>query len=419
MRYPILLASLGASLLAQGPPNCTGIGLDVDVRCACYKDPNSKLCEMVRAGFYEPRDWSKTKPINLGVGGVIYQPGIPPGNRPAPQPVQPVQPQQARVVPLAHSDYLRFLHPNANLAAGFTSERAVRSPELLDALFGRAESEDARNKAIRAVREMDHVWVSFAAPNDLVVLATGKFEQGAAAGMFYARGIRPVFLGGAGAMIIGPEPAIQGALARLAKPTGNDAGWVARRARETSRGHESWIVNERPAAAGSSVALQAIRRFAIGFQQDGIDGEAVADSEAGAVQVGAWIDRMKTGSAGALDSLAVTRDGSTLRFAAKGDALLAGEAGKAAMNSDFGVELYSVIIGGFPGLPARTVAADKVLAVKTGMKREELLTLLGQPLSVYAIQGLDPPRETWTYQVPFGKQLMVRLDGGVVAVPPR
>jgi hypothetical protein len=57
--------------------------------------------------------------------------------------------------------------------------------------------------------------------------------------------------------------------------------------------------------------------------------------------------------------------------------------------------------------------------VKTGMKREELLTLLGQPLSVYAIQGLDPPRETWTYQVPFGKQLMVRLDGGVVAVPPR
>ncbi len=191
---------------------------------------------MVKAGFYEPRNWSKTKPINLGVGGVIYQPGAPPANRTAPQPVQPVQPQQARVVPLAHSDYLRFLHPNASLAAGFNSQRALRSPELMEALFGRAEGEDARNKAIRAVREIDRVWVSFAAPADLVVLATGKFEQGAAAGMFCARGIRPVFLGGAGAMMIGSEPSIQGALARLAKPAVNDGGWVARRAREMSRG---------------------------------------------------------------------------------------------------------------------------------------------------------------------------------------
>jgi hypothetical protein len=52
------------------------------------------------------------------------------------------------------------------------------------------------------------------------------------------------------------------------------------------------------------------------------------------------------------------------------------------------------------------------------MKREELLTLVGPPLSVAAINGLDTPRETWTYQVPFGKQATVRLDGGVVTAPP-
>jgi hypothetical protein len=43
------------------------------------------------------------------------------------------------------------------------------------------------------------------------------------------------------------------------------------------------------------------------------------------------------------------------------------------------------------------------------MKREEVLSLLGQPLSVSAIQGLDTPRETWTYQVAFGKQLYCEI----------
>ena len=89
------------------------------------------------------------------------------------------------------------------------------------------------------------------------------------------------------------------------------------------------------------------------------------------------------------------------------------------MSSDFGVELYGVVMAGFPGVPTRTVSENQLLAVKTGMKREEVLSLLGQPLSVAGIQGLDPPRETWTYQVPFGKQVTVRLDGGVVTVAPR
>jgi len=38
---------------------------------------------------------------------------------------------------------------------------------------------------------------------------------------------------------------------------------------------------------------------------------------------------------------------------------------------------------------------------------------------VSAIEGLAEPRETWTYQVAFGKQVTVRLDSGVVSVPPR
>jgi hypothetical protein len=221
-------------------------------------------------------------------------------------------------------------------------------------------------------------------------------------------------------MMVGAEPSIQAALARLAKPAAAPAGWVTRRARELSKDHETWIVNEPPPGT-------ALRQFALGFRltgEAGIDGEAVADSEASAEKIAAWVDQMKSAirektGVGALDALTVERSGETLRFTAKGDSLLSGDAGTKAMSSDFGVELYKVIGAGFPGMPSRTVAGDKLSAVKTGMKREEVLSLLGPPLSVSAIQGLDTPRETWTYQVPFGKQLTMRLDDGVVTAAPR
>jgi hypothetical protein len=418
MRYPILIALLGVPFAAQSQPNCTGMALDFDARCGCVKDPSSQLCALVKAGAYEPVDWSKVKPLNLGWGGMPTRPAAP---------VQPIRPQQARVVPLTTKDYLRFLHPNAQLVAGFDFEKVFQSAELMGSLFGQGEGQDARNNVIRALKEMDHMWLSFVGPSDVVVLMTGKFEQGVAAGMFYAQGVRPVFLGGARVMMIGSEPSIQAALARLARPAAT-GGWVTRRARELAQNHETWIVNELPPGANhGATALQSIRQFALGFRltgEMGLDGEAVADSDAGAEKIAAWVEQMKAAirektGVGALDSLTVERAGSTLRFAAKGDKLLDGEAGKAAMNSDLGVELYAVIMAGFPGMPARTVAGDKLLAVKAGMKREEVLTLLGRPLAVSAIQGLDIPREAWTYQVPFGKPLTVRLDGGVVTGPPR
>jgi hypothetical protein len=424
MRYPILVALLAVSHVAQCQPNCTGMALDFDARCACIKDSGSQLCALVKAGAYEPVDWSKIKPLTLGLNPTINIGR--PATRPT-APVQPARPQQARVVPLPTKDYLRFLHPNAQLVAGFDFEKVFQSAELMGSLFGSGEGQDARNNVIRALKEMDHMWLSFVAPSDVVVLMTGKFEQGVAAGMFYAQGIRPVFLGDARVMMIGSEPSIQAALARLAKPAVG-GGWVTRRAREMSKNHETWIVNELPAGSNhGATALQSIRQFALGFRltgEMGLDGEAVADSEASAEKIALWVEQMKAAirektGVGALDSLTVERTGSTLLFAAKGDGLLDGAAGKAAMNTDLGVELYAVIMAGFPGMPSRTVAGDKLLAVKTGMNREEVLKLLGRPLAVSAIQGLDVPRETWTYQAPFGKPLTMRLDGGVVTVPPR
>jgi hypothetical protein len=377
---------------------------------------------MVKKGFYEPHDFSKVK----GLYGT-------PAPQPNAQPVRPAQPQQARVVPLAHKDYLRFLQPNAQLAGGFDFSKILQSPELMATLFGQTDS-DSQTKIAAAFKEMDHLWFGFTAPGDFVVVMTGKFEQGAAAGMFYSDGIRPVFLADAHAMMIGPEPAIQAALARLAKPAPPAAslGWAARRSRDLAKDHETWIVTELPPSSAKDVAkgnsaLASIRRFALGFRLTGegsVDGEVVADSDANAEKIAAWVDQMKTAvrektGTGALDALIFERSGTTLKFTAKSDSLLAGDAGKKAVSSDFGVELYNVILSGFPGAPPRTVAADKLLSVKEGMKRDEVVALLGPPLSVSAIQGLDTPRETWTYQVPFGKPLTIRLDDGIVTAAPR
>ena len=444
MRYSILATLLGVSLLAQAQPNCTGINLDFDARCACIKDPNSQVCALSKMGLYD----GKLKPA-LGPGTPGWttlpntpvspsirstQPSAPRTSRPgAQQAAQPARPQQAWLVPLAHKDYLRFLQPNANLIMGFDFEKISETPELLDSILGGA---DAGPKFAAAIKEMDHMYLSIAGSDDVLILMTGKFEQGAAAGMFYDLGVYPAFLGGAHAMLVGPKTSVLSALARLAKPPATNDGWAARRARELSKDHETWIVSEpkpvsdpkaasKPAAASLTAALPPIRRFALGFRLTGegaIDGEAVSDSEANAQKLSAWVDqikdsvREKTG-VGALDPLTLTLDGSTVRFAAKGEDFLAGDAGKAAMNSDVGLQLYSAIMSGFPGMPARFVSEDKLYSVKAGMKSEQILSLLGPPLSVTSIQGLDTPRETWAYQTPFGKQLAIRLDGGVTTGP--
>ncbi len=407
MRTLMLVCVLSLPVGAQSQPTCTGITLDVDARCSCIKDPKSMSCELFKKGFYD----GKMK-VGEPAGGWVGS-----NNKVA---APAAKARQARVVPLPSKDYLRFLHPNAFLAAGFDLEKLFRTPEVMQALLGMP---DDQGKLAAALAEMDHLWMSMGSATDGVVLMTGKFEKGAAAGMFYAQGVMPVFLGDAHAMMIGPEPSIQAALARMAKPAAGD-GWVAKRARELSKDHETWLVMEPPANRGENPAavFEAIRKFALGIRVSGeasIDGEAVTESGAGAEKIAAWVEqikgtvREKTG-VGALDSLKVSVDGATLRFSAKDDGLLTGDAGKKAMSSDFGVELYGLIMAGFPGMPARTASEDKILAIRKGMKREEVLTVAGAPLSVAAIQGLDEPRETWTYQVPFGKQFSVRLDNGVV-----
>jgi hypothetical protein len=414
---------IASTLLAQtNPPDCRGPARDFDARCGCVRDPNSKLCEMVKAGFYDSHRQTTMKPFKLDWGGSSALIG---GSSRAPQPSnvqlrpQQVRPQQqARVVPLAHKDYLRFLHPNAHLAAGFSLEKVLSSAEVMRGLL--AGGEDPTG-SLGAFKEVDQFWMSFTAPNDIVLLMTGKFQNGEMAKLFYAQGVRPVFLGGAGAMMIGSEPSIQTALARLAKPATTGTGWVSQKARELSRTHDLWFVTERQHKAETDQVLGPVQKLAFGLGvKDGgtIDGEATADTESKADAILQWVERIKQKGNGSLDALKVDRAGATLHFAAKGNSFTTPEVNKVTMSSDFGAELYSLLMSGLPGMPPNAVSQEKMDAVRAGMKREDVLTLLGRPLAVSSIQGLETPRETWTYQVAFGKRFNIRLDNGSVAVAP-
>lgn len=134
--------------------------MDVDARCSCIKDPKSMSCELFKKGFYD----GKMK-VGEPAGGWIAS-----NNKTTPA----ARPRQARVVPLPSKDYLRFLHPNAVLVAGFDLEKLFRTPEVMQALLGMP---DDQGKMVAALAEVDHLWMSVGSATDGLVLMTGKFEK--------------------------------------------------------------------------------------------------------------------------------------------------------------------------------------------------------------------------------------------------
>jgi hypothetical protein len=95
---------------------------------------------------------------------------------------------------------------------------------------------------------------------------------------------------------LGPDPAIQAALGRLAKPAAA-GGWVASRAQEMSKDHQMWLVNQQPPGGNqAAVALRAVHQFSLGLRvtgEVGLDGEVIADSDSGAEQISTWLERVK------------------------------------------------------------------------------------------------------------------------------
>jgi hypothetical protein len=80
------------------------------------------------------------------------------------------------------------------------------------------------------------------------------------------------------------------------------------------------------------------------------------------------------------------------------------------------VESVSVPRPAEPEVPAkkRIVSADALATVTLGTTREDLLTLLGEPSSRFAITGDEGTRESFTYDLDSGETVVIRLAGGKV-----
>lgn len=391
----------GSLLIAVSLPaqDCRpgSVSRDADSRCACIKDPASEHCKLQTAMQDAAKNLSKG--IQTGLAGGIYT-----GPSRSPQAARATAaPRQARVVNIGHKDYLRFLHPSAKFAAGI-DVRKLRA--LADATGFLPSREDLQKNPLfaNAFHEVERMWISFAGERDFLLLLDGRFETGSMANVFYSQGVYPVFLGDASAMLVGPPASVEAALARLRAPA------APSKFRELSAGSQAYLVVAPPEQPAGD-PFHGIRQIAFGLR---IEGEAKAEATitgATAESIAAlekWLRTMQK------DALTIESSGTTLRVSAQGF----DPSGSFASDSALAVKMHPLFLGWLPGQPKSVVSTAQMQAVREGMAQEELVRLAGRPIAVSGIQGLETPRETWTYQIAFGRQVTIRLDGGVVTAPP-
>ena len=352
---------------------------------------------------------------------------------------QPLGGAPPRTVPLPRNDYLTFIHPDAQAVIGFDFKPVTT---LIDALISEMAGPNAKKttKGLDGMKELDRVWISIqgtTGAQDVLVLMTGHFERGALAAELTNApgGFARVFLGGPNVMLAGPEASVKAALVRLSAP-GKEAtlGWAAEQAREFSTDHDFWIAAQ-PGAELQQMAGQfgGLTHFVFGAK---LHNEASFDGEFGAVS-DAIIDKMmvelEATKAKAikenpkmralLEKLAVERDGMVLRFSAQGGKINPKQFAS-ELSKQVRTVMSSLLSGGASQQRAIVdlkvlVPDEKLEGVKKGMTRDEVTGLLGKPVMVSSISGLDVPRESWTYHLASGKKVTLRLDDGVVSSLPR
>lgn len=339
----------------------------------------------------------------------------------------------------AQLDYLRFIPPDAEIAAGFEVKQVA---SLIDAMIVQMMGPDARKSAAKgmdALRQIDRLWLAArdSGSEGALILVTGRFERGSGLEALKAPGMIQVFVGGPNAMLIGSEKAVRAALRRLNAPQDGDDGWVGDQARQLAPDHDFWLAMQ-PRADLQQVAsqLQGMRQFSLAAKlhdETRLDGELVTVSETIMDKLMATVDEAKARmikdnpkTRATLDKMTVERDGDTLRFSAKG-----GKLSTQQFSTEIARQLHGMVSAMMPTpgggalqrpqavaaaveTPSAAVADEKLLAVKKGMKRAEVVGLIGKPATVSSISGLEVQRETWTYRLESGKKVTLRLDDGVV-----
>jgi hypothetical protein len=402
------LVSFGAlNLLAVGAlaQNCQpgSVARDVNIQCACVKDPSSEQCELYK------RNKSMYDGKGVQFQGIPATPATPATPAAPARAMQPNVPQQrtpvsATLLP-ADTPFWQMLPPGTQMAVGMRPQWLSASP-LIDqilSLGGRVGGQSMEairrelagvDTVILAVRRPGTPPLILARATD-VVRAT-KSERD------------PLRFVDPDTILVGDWNETDAAMRRLFSqaPVSAEAKMAAR----VAPWSDVWLVMDPSATPGAATRLPGVTKMTVGLaMREGLTLEA-------------WLD---TSSALAAKNLAAQLQKSPHVTPMFGK--LDGE--PIVEQRENSVRLYirtagNPLTGSAPAqaAPARIpalglLARGKVADVQTGMDRAAVEAALGKPHSVMAIQGTDEPVETLIYNLDDKGTARVRMvNGKVVSV---
>ena len=402
------LVSLGVplGLLAAGAfaQSCRpgSVELDVNMQCACVKDPNSEQCEM----------YKRNKSMYDGKGIQMWQPTegaqkTDPAPHRASQPSVPQQrtPVSATLLP-ADTPFWQMLPAGTRIAVGMRPQWLTASPllEQLLSLGGQmgGQSMDAVRREMAGV-DMVIMASTRSGGTPLILARAADVVRATKAERDPYRYVDP------DTILVGDWNETDAAMRRLFSQ--GPASAEARMAGRVAAWSDVWLVMDPRVTASIAAQLPGVTKMTVGMaMRDGLTMEA-------------WLD---TPSALAAKNLAAR-----LQKNPQGAPLFGqmGGATSSVEQRDNAVRVYARVSGSqltgsaaSQGTPVRLPALDvvtrnKIAEVQAGMDRAAVEALVGKPHSVMAIQGADEPVETLIYNLDDKGTARVRVvNGKVVSV---
>jgi hypothetical protein len=395
--FGILLSWLAAGAFAQ---NCRpgSVELDVNIQCACVKDPNSEQCEL----------YKRNKSMYDGKG--IQWQGDLGTPKKAPAVTQPNVPQQRTPVSPtllpADTPFWQMLPAGIRIAVGMRPQWLRASPliEQLLSLGGKVGGQ-SMDEIRRELAGVDTVIIASkrSGGQPLILARAADVVRTTKSERDPYRYVDP------NTILVGEWNETDAAMRRLFSqdPVSAEAGMAGR----VAAWSDAWLVMDVLGSPATAPQLPGVTKMTIGLaMRDGLTVET-------------WLD---TPSAFTAKTIAAQ-----LQKNPQGTQFLGQVGGASPIVEQRGnaVRLYvRVAANQLPGsaapqgAPTRVpalglVGRAKVAEVQTGMDRAAVEAVLGKPHSVMAIQGSDEAVETLIYDLDDKGTARVRMvDGKVVSV---
>jgi len=407
MYFPRLV-SFGTlfSLLTSGAfaQNCRpgSIELDVNIQCACVKDPNGEPCAL----------YKRNKSMYDGKGIQPWQ-GSPGTPKTAPAPARVTQPsvpqQRTPVSPTllpADTPFWQMLPAGIRIAVGMRPQWLSASPliEQLLSLGGQVggQSMDAVRRELAGVDTVILATTRLGGP-PLILARAADVVQATKSERDPYRYVDP------DTILVGDWNETNAAMRRLFSqdPVSAEAKMAAR----VASWSDVWVVMDPVAAPGAAAQLPGVTKMTVGLaMREGLTMEMWLDtlSPLAAKNLAARLQKNPQGTplfgqVGGAPPIVEQHDNTVRLYVRVTDNQFTGSA------APHGASVRTPALG--------LVTRSKVAEIQTGMDRAAVEAVLGKPHSVMAIQGSDEAIETLIYDLDNKGTARVRmLSGKVVSV---